>query len=221
MIDKGVIIEYDFAAIDGATLLYGLAESFLKNLDAIPFDRTIEARYFAGRNYQSAFEEYFPVVKTKKTALKAGRDFDEAVRRAFTAEVAKPASAGFVDFVRNLVSRQVKVMISTRADLETARTGFAGLPGHGISYHQELSTTYGGITWDMWRRRCAQCALHPRAAVAVTGSGLGVKAALRAGLGAVAVTNEHCAYQDYTGCNEFFRSLDASAAGSIFRILKI
>ena len=221
MAEKGVMIEYDFAVIDGASLLYNTTENFLRELDGIPFDSVIEARHFAGGDYQSCFAKYFPIVKTKKTALKAGRDLDAAFRKALEAEIVKGVPQSFVEFVRELVSRQIKVVISTRADLAKLGDAFAAFPVHGIVYRHEESTVYGSVRWEVWRRICIQTRVDPRNAVAATGSGLGVKAALRGGLGAVAVTNPRTAYQDYTGCDEFFTQLDAAAARRIMEILKV
>ena len=219
MSDKGVIIEYDFAAMDGAALLFGIAERFLAGLDKIPFDPVVEARHFAGGSYLGCFAEYFQVVKTKKTALKASRDFHELVGRGFTAAVAKPPCPAFVNFVKTLVSKQVKVVIATRADVGAVGGAFAAL-GSGVELYHEESATYGSFKWDAWRLACVRSGLRSFNALAVAGSGFSVKAALRAGLGAVAVMNSRTAYQDYTGCNELFSTLDAAAAKRVLDILR-
>ena len=219
MADKGVIIEYDFAAMGGAELLFGLTERFLKELDCIPFDRMIEAKYFAGGSCQGCFAEYFAVVGTKKTALKAARDFDEMVRREFTAAVTNPPAAGFVEFVKTLTEKSVKVVVATRADLEQVRGAFAAIPG--VELYREESTTYGSLKWDAWRLACVRSKLRPYNTIAVAGSGFSVKAALRAGIGSVAVMNDHTAYQDYTGCDEFFQKLDGATAKTVLEILRI
>jgi len=221
MADKGVIIEYDFAAMDGAGLLFALTKKFLSDLDKIPFDSAAEAKYFAGGSYQGCFAEFFASVKTKKTALKAARDFDELVKQEFTAAVAKSVNATFANFVKTLVAKQVKVVIATRADIETVRAAFDSLLGPSVELYQEPSTTYGSMKWDAWRLACVRAGLRPYNTVAVAGSGFSVKGALRAGLGSVAVMNERTAYQDYTGCDEFLKALDTAAAKTILEILRI
>lgn len=221
MADKGVIIEYDFAAMDGAELLFGMTGTFLKELDGIPFDRMIEAKHFAGGSCQGCFAEYFATVGTKKTAVKAAHDFDELVRKEFTAAVSKPPSAGFVEFVKTLTEKSVKVVIATRADIEQVRGTFAALSGPDVELYHEESSTYGSVKWDAWRLVCVRSKLRPYNTIAVAGSGFSVKAALRAGIGSVAVMNEHTAYQDYTGCDEFFKTLDAAAAKTVLEILRV
>ena len=59
-VKKGVIVEFDFAAMDGAGLLFDVTKRFLAALDKIPFDERVEAQYLAGGNYQGALAEYSP-----------------------------------------------------------------------------------------------------------------------------------------------------------------
>jgi hypothetical protein len=69
-VKKGVVVEFDFAAMDGAELLYKTTEQLLTGIE-VPFNRRVEAQDLAGGNYQGGLAEYFAVVKTKKTAAKA------------------------------------------------------------------------------------------------------------------------------------------------------
>jgi hypothetical protein len=57
--------------------------------------------------------------------------------------------------------------------------------------------------------------------LAVTGSGLGVKSALLAGMGSIAVVNDHVAYQDFGGADETVTALDAAAAKKVLEILRV
>ena len=111
MADKGVIIEYDFAAMDGAGLLYGMTAGFLSELDGIPFDPAAEAKHFAGGSYQGCFAEYFQAVKTKKTALKAAR-----ATEAFDVSTEMGAS---------VILRSASTTGTTRASSTAAGTGVA------------------------------------------------------------------------------------------------
>lgn len=221
MAGKGVIVEYDFAAMDGAGLLFDTMKGFLAGLDGIPFDSAIEARHFAGGNYQGCFTEYFPVVKTKKTALKAAKDFDALFRRRLAELIPTSVSTGFRNFVKILSERDVAVVIATRADLAAVDGAFAPLLGDNVRLHHEESVSYGAPKWDAWLRACAAAGLKSRSTLAVTGSGIGVKAALRAGLGSVAVINDRVAYQDFTGVDEIVRDLNVSTAKTVLDILRV
>jgi len=217
---RGVIVEYDFAAIEGAEILFHTTRSFLKALDGIPFDRMIEARYLAAGNYQGGLAEYFSVVKTKKTSAKAARDLSAAFVAALNKRVALPPAPAFVNFIRSLVEKGLKVVISTRADLATVEPAFASLLGPNVVLHHEESTTYGSVKWDVWRRTCIANGLNARS-IAVTGSGFGVKSALVAGLAAVAVLNDSVAYQDFSGADDLFKKLDGPGARRILEIMRI
>lgn len=219
-VKKGVIVEFDFAVLNGADVLYRTTAALLREI-GIPFDARIEARHLAGGNYQGGLAEYFAVAKTKKTAQKAAKDLAEAFRRALEAEMPKAVTPGFRNFVKALVAHGVRVVIATRADLKVARPAFADLTGGDVSLYQETSQTYGSVKWDAWRRALALNKLRSTTTLAVTGSGYGVKSALVAGMGALAVINDHVAYQDFGGADEVVKSLDAAAAKVVLGVLRM
>ena len=220
IVKKGVIVEFDFAAMDGANLLFDVTKKFLAGLDNIPFDERIEAQHLAGGNYQGGLAEYFAVVKTKKLAAKAAKDLSAAFVSALNEAVPKSVTPAFRKFVQTIAAKGVKIVISTRADVETVRPAFAGLLGDDVVLFQETSSTYGSVKWDAWRRACAMNKLRNFSTIAVTGSGFGVKSALVAGMGSVAVTSPHVAYQDFGGVDEVVSELNAAAAKTILEILR-
>jgi beta-phosphoglucomutase-like phosphatase (HAD superfamily) len=217
---KGVIVEFDFAAMNGAELLFETTKRFLEELDGIAFDDRIEARHMAGGNYQGAFAEYFPLVKTKKTAAKAAKDFADVFESVLNEAVPKSISGSFRNFVRTLSERGVKVVIATRADDETVRPAFAAMLGENVILQHEESSTYGSVKWDVWRRACAANAIHYRQCVAVTGSGYGVKSALYAGVASIGVVNSRTAYQDFSGADAVVRELNADTARTVLKMLR-
>ncbi len=219
-IKKGVVVEFDFTALNGAEILYKAAADVMK-MDEVPFSARIEAQYLAGGNYQGAIAEYFAEVKTKKTAAKAAKDISEAFVKALNTAVPKAVTPSFVNFVKTLVDKDVRVVISTRADIETVKPAFEPILGDMAVLHQETAQTYGCVKWDAWRRACAMNKLRNFTTVAVTGSGYGVKSALLAGLGAFAVVNDHVAYQDFGGADDVFTTLDTAAAKKILSALKV
>ena len=218
---KGVIVEFDFAAMDGAGLLFDTTKKFLTDLDGIPFDEVVEARYMAGYNYHGAFAEYFPVVKTKKTAAKAALDLFTTFEAALNVAVPKSITPGFRNFVKTLSSKGVKVVIATRAAEEAVEPAFRSMLGADVVLYHEDSPTYGCVKWDLWRRACVACGLRHVTTVAVTGSGNGVKSALYAGMASMAVTSSRTEYQDHTGANAVVAALNADAAREVLKILRV
>jgi len=221
MVEKGVIVEFDFAAMEGAGLLQETTACFLGDLDGIPFDARIEAKYLSGGNYQGALAEYFAVVKTKKTAAKAARDLSAAFVKALDEAVPKSVTPAFRNFVKALSDKGVKVVIATRADVDRVAPAFAPILSDKVVLYHEESQTYGAVKWDAWRRACVAERLKPFNAVVVTGSGLGVKSALIAGIAALAVTNAHVAYQDFSGADAVVSELGAPAAKKVLDILRV
>jgi len=220
-VKKGVIVEFDFAAMDGAGLLFDVTKKLLANVDNIPFDERIEAQHLAGGNYQGGLAEYFAIVKTKKMPAKAAKDLTAAFEAALNDAVPKAVSPSFRNFVAAIASKGVKVVISTRADVEKVRPAFGSLLGENVSLYQETSQTYGSVKWDAWRRACAMNKLRNFSTIAVTGSGYGVKSALVAGMGSIAVMSPHVAYQDFGGADEVVKELNSATARTVLEVLRV
>ena len=222
MSDRGVIVEFDFTVLNGAELLYETTKRFLSELDGIAFDVRSEAQYLAGGNYQGGLAELFAAVKTKKTAQKAARDLATAFNAALTAAVpAAAATPAFRNFVKVLADKGVKVVIATRADVAAVRQSFVQVLSGDVVLYQETSTCYGAVKWDAWRRACAANRLRHLSTVAVTGSGHGVKSALIAGMGSMAVVNDHVAYQDFGGADAIVDEISGTTAKKLLEILRI
>lgn len=221
MAGKGVVVEFDFAAMDGAKLLFETTRTFLRELDGIPFDEPVEAKFLAGKTYLDGLTALFASVKTKKTSQKAARDLAEAFRAAVTAAAPQAVTAAFRNFVKTLTDRGLKVVIATRADLEVVRPAFGPLLNERVAFYQETTDAYGALRWDSWRRACRDGGLRHLASLAVTGSGFGVKAALIAGMGSMAVVHDHVAYQDFGGADAAVSELSGPTAKKALDILRV
>ncbi len=221
MAERGVIVEFDFAAMNGAELLFETTRKFLADLDGIPFDAMTEARYLAGGNYQGGLAELFAIVKTKKTAQKAARDLAAAFNAALAEAVPSAVTPAFRNFVKVLSDRGVRVVISTRADIAAVRMAFAQVLSGDVVLYQETSPCYGSVKWDAWRRACVANRLRHLSTVAVTGSGFGVKSALIAGMGSMAVMNDHVAWQDFGGADEVVSELSGPTARRLLEVFRM
>ena len=215
---RGVVVEFDFTAIDGGQLLFDTAK---KILAAKGVDLTIklEAMHLAGGNYQGGLAELFRTLDKKCDAAATARDLHDAFGKALTERAVAAVTPGFKAFVAALVERDVKVVIATRADLETLRPALEGFDPEKVVLYAEPSMTYGNGKWDAWRRACSQNGLVDVLTVGVTGSGYGVKSALVAGMSAIAVVHDHVAYQDFGGADVAVDSFDAKLADEVFRML--
>ncbi len=215
------MVEFDFAVLNGAQLLFDVAQRYLKALDNIGLDMPTEEKYLAGRSYEEGLARYFKVVKTKKTAPKAARELAAAFASAVSEAAAKAVSPVFRNFVTAVAARGVKVVISTRANPESAAAAFAPLLIENVSLYREASPFYGCPRWDSWRRACMANDVARANAVAVTGSGHGVKSALLAGMASMAVMKERVAHQDYTGAGLVVNDLSAASAKKLLAYLHV
>ena len=161
------------------------------------------------------------IAEAAEENLRTAKDLAAAFGAALLEAVPKSVTPAFRKFVQTLAAKGVKVVISTRADIEKVRPAFEGLLGENVVLHQEMSATYGSVKWDAWRRACAMNKLRNFSTIAVTGSGFGVKSALVAGMGSIAVTSPHVAYQDFGGADEVVTELNASTAKSVLEILRV
>ena len=217
---KGVIVEFDFAALDGADILFDVACRHLMALDGIELDRTLEARYLAGRSYEEGLTSLFKTVRTKKTPQKAARDLAAAFAAAITEAAPKGLTPAFRNFVSALAERGVKVVIATRSAPESDGI-FDPIMGEGVSLFRETSACYGFPRWDSWRRACVANGLKRAATAVATGSGYGVKSALLAGMGSMAVQKGSVAYQDYTGADIVVPGLSGVTAKRLLAFLRV
>ena len=211
---RGVVVEFDFAAMDGAGLLFKTTKQFLKDLDKIALDDALEARYLAGRTYLDGLARLFASVKTKKTAQKAARDLAVAFNSAVTAAASEAVTLQFRNFIKALTDAGLAVAIATRADVEAeeVRSAFEPVLGERVILYYEESETYGFPTWESWRRACMALEMKHAMVRAVSGSGFGVKSALVAGMRSVAVINDRVAWQDFGGAGEVVDQLSGKTA---------
>lgn len=221
-VKKGVVVEFDFAVLDGANILYKTAEALMKEYD-IPFNARIEAQHLAGGNYQGGLDEYFHIAKTKKTAQKAAKDLADEFAAALTKALKRDGvSADFKAFLSRLLVKDLKVVIATRADMDVVKDAFTDfLDEANFALYQETSPAYGCVKWDAWRRAAVANRLRSYTAIAIPGSGFSAKSALLAGMGSLAVMNEHVAYQDFGGADYIVDKLDADAADKVLHLLKL
>ena len=93
--------------------------------------------------------------------------------------------------------------------------------GDSVVLYQETAPTYGCVKWDAWRRACVANKLRNTMAVAVTGSGYGVKSALIAGFPVMAIMHDHVAYQDFGGADVVADGFSAKLADEVMRMLHL
>ena len=214
---KGVIVEFDFAVLNGADVLFETASEILKE-QGIKLDSRLEAMHLAGGNYQGALAELFGKVGCKADPAAVARALNAEFNGRVAANTPSAVSQAFKNFVKTLVENKVKVVVATRGDA----SALAEAIGDGqVTVHSETSSTYGSCKWDAWKRACRTNGLHEMLTAAVAGSGFGVRAALVAGMSALGVTNPRVEWQDFGGADDVVSTLDKKAADIVLKMLKV
>ena len=219
MAERGVIVEFDFTVLNGAELLFRTAKDFLGKLDGIGLDERVEARYLSGKSYLDGFGRLFPVVKTKKTPQKASRDFTAVFSAAVTEAVPSSLGMAFRNFVKVLTDAGLKVVIATHADTASVGAAFVPVSGDKVILFHDFSSSYGMSKADLWRRACRAGGLTPGSTLLLTGSGFGVKEALRAGMRSTAVVNDRVAWHDFGGADDVLTELSGKTARRVLERL--
>ena len=216
---RAVIVEFDFTALDGAEILFGVAGKVLA-AHGVELTDKLEAAHLAGGSYQGALAELYERVGKKGDAAKIAKELDEAFRSALAEKAPAAVDAGFKAFVKALVDKDVKVVVDTRAPVEPIAAALAEF-GEAVAVYGEQSLTYGSLKWDAWVRACRANHLVAPLTVAVTGSGYGVRAALIAGVAAVAVQSKRTHYQDFGGADVLVDKLDVKLVPEILKSLHL
>jgi beta-phosphoglucomutase-like phosphatase (HAD superfamily) len=216
-IGKGVVVEFDFAVLNGADILFETASGILKGF-GITLDSRLEALHLAGGNYQGALAELFAKVECDADPAAVARELHAAFNAAVAAKAADAVTPAFKSFIAALQEKGVKVVVATRGD---AAALAQAIGDEQVVVHAEMSSTYGSCKWDAWKRACRLNGLHEMLTTAVTGSGFGVKAALVAGMSALGVANSRVEWQDFGGADYVVDTIDKKAADIVLKMLKV
>ena len=214
---KGVVVEFDFAVLNGAEILFETASTILKGY-GITLDARLEALHLAGGNYQGALAELFGKVDCEAEPAAVARELNSAFNAAVASKAAAAVTPAFKSFINALQEKGVKVVVSTRGDAAALAEAIADPQ---VVVYAETSSTYGSCKWDAWKRACRQNGLHEMLTSAVTGSGFGVRAALVAGMSALGVSNKRVEWQDFGGADYVVDTVDKDAADIVLKMLKV
>jgi beta-phosphoglucomutase-like phosphatase (HAD superfamily) len=216
----GVVIEFDFTAIDGANILFNVAKERLA-AEGVDLTLKLEALHLVGGNYQGGLTELFSKLEKEADCSQIARDINEAFNAEVTKRLSGAVTPGIKEFINKVIAKDVKVILATRGDVEALASALEGFDSEKVVPYAEKSMTYGNGKWDVWRRALNANALADILTVGITGSGNGVKAVLVAGMPAIAVVNDHVSYQDFGGADCVVDSINGDLADEVLRILRL
>jgi beta-phosphoglucomutase-like phosphatase (HAD superfamily) len=219
-LSRGVIIEFDFTAINGADILFNVAKQRLA-AEGVDLSIKLEALHLIGGNYQGGLTELFAKLDKEADCSQIARDINDASNAEVTKHLAAAVTPELKAFIKKIIEKDVKVVLATRGDIEALKPALEEFDAEKVIPYAEKSMTYGNGKWDVWRRALSANALADILTVGITGSGNGVKAVLVAGMPAIAVVNDHVAYQDFGGADCVVDAITANLADDVMRILRV
>jgi hypothetical protein len=218
-LQRGVLVEFDFAVLDGHSLLLEACQTRLEQ-EGIKLDAQGAARTMGGRSFSSGLNA---LASRKRKTLDVPTVMAEC-DAAFTEKLAGKLStvpAGFQAFVKALLAKKIKVVLITRLESEAVSSALADVQNEKFAVLHDMPNGFGFTTWEGWRRAARKNGLHERLCMAVAGSGFSVKGALRNGMGVIAKPNPLTEYQDFSGSDVFVSEYAAGLADDAVRILRM
>ena len=218
-LQRGVIVEFDFAVLAGHALLLDICSARLAK-EGVKLDAALMARSMGGRSFSSGLNALCnrqqKTIDVPSVIAECNAEFAEKL-----AGTLAKIPAGFKDFVKALLAKDLKVVIVSRIDSEVVRPVFEAIQSPKLVILHDLSNGFGFCSWDGWRRATRKCELHERLCVAVAGSGFSVKGALNAGMGVMVKNNPLTEYQDLSGCDVHVTEFSSGLADEVVGILRV
>lgn len=220
---KGVMVDFDFAAIDGAAAMHKAASSVFGSMELEKeFGKAAEARYFAGRPFVDGARDFLSAVKSRRAPEKTAELLEsrfESILAEFLRETAlEPVKA----FFKAVSGAGLTVAVVSRLEPSLVAQAVGAVPeSDGFVFHREVQPLYCGLRRDLWRHVAARYGLDHLKSVAVTGTQAGLKAALMSAVPVAAVVREHVAFMDFGGADVVAGKFDSDLAKNIFALLKL
>lgn len=218
-LQRGVIVEFDFAVLSGHRFLLDIYGARLAK-DGVALDATLMARFMGGKSFSSGLNALCNRQQKTVDVPAVIAECNEQFGAAVTDSLSK-VPAGFQDFVKALLAKGLKVVLTTRGDMEAVKAAFSGVATEKLLVVHDASGGFGFQSWDGWRRAARKGDLHERLCVGVAASGYSVKGALTSGLGVMVRVNPLTEHQDVSGSDCSFSEFSAALADDVIRILRV
>lgn len=218
-LQRGVIVEFDFAVLPGHRLLLDVCSARLAK-EGVKLDATLLARYMGGKSFSSGLNNLCNKLQKTVDVPAVVAECNEQFAAALTANLSQ-TPAGFVAFVSALLAKGIKVVVASRVESDLVRALFPAVTDEKLVIVRETPNSFGFCSWDGWRRLVRKNDLHERLCVAVAGSGFSVKGGLTSGMGVIVKGNPMTEYQDFGGCDVRISEYAAGLADDVVRILRV
>ena len=217
-LQRGVIVEFDFAVLSGHRLLLDICSARLAK-EGVKLDATLMARCMGGKSFSSGLNvlcnRQQKTIDVPTVIAECNESFAAALKAGLSEKL-----PGFPEFVAALLAKGLKVVLVSRVESDAVRALFPAVAEKLVVMH-ETASSFGFCSWDGWRRVARKNDLHERLCVAVAGSGFSVKGALTSGMGVMVKGNPLTEYQDFGGCDKRIGEYTAALSDDVVRLLGI
>lgn len=217
-LQRGVIVEFDFAVLDGHSFLLDVCRARLET-EGVKFDASVMARSMGGRSFSSGLNAL--CTKQGKTI-----DLPTAVADCNAEFVDKLTEAlakipeGFKKFVKAALEKDLRVILVTRLESEAVLPAL-GIEDERLTVLHDIPNGFGFNTWEGWRRAARKSNLHDRLCVAVAGSGYSVKGAINSGMFVFVKPNTLTEHQDFSGNDTVITEYAPALADVATQLLRV
>jgi len=218
-LQRGVIVEFDFAVLPGHRLLLDICSARLAK-EGVKLDATLMARFMGGKSFSSGLNALCNKLQKTVDVPAVIAECNEQFAATLKANLSH-MPAGFAEFISALLAKGIKVVVASRIESDVVRALFPTVTDEKLVVVHETPNSFGFCSWDGWRRLVRKNDLHERLCVAVAGSGFSVKGALTSGMGVIVKGNPLTDYQDFGGSDVRISEFAAGLADDVVRILRV
>lgn len=220
LLQRGVIVEFDFTVLNGHALLLEACQERLGR-EGVKLDAGLMARSMGGKSFSAGLNALCNRQQKMIDVPSVVPECNAAFAEKLTAVLPKVPES-FKAFVKAAVAKNVKVVVGTRLEAEAVLPVLGDdIPEELLVIHHDIPNGFGFSTWEGWRRAARKGDLHDRMCVAVAGSGFSMKGALNAGMCVVIKPNPLTEYQDFSGSDEVITDFSPALADDVIRMLRV
>ncbi|MFO7936482.1 MAG: hypothetical protein R6V06_02620 [Kiritimatiellia bacterium] len=219
-LQRGVLVEFDYAVMPGHRIMLDVCKKKFAE-HKLEIDGILMARYMFGRSFVAGLSA---LCRAQDISSFEVSDMAEECNNLFAERVKaelKDVPGGFIDFVKALAEKELKVVLFSRVESEVLQALFPDLTEEQLGVSEDMTSSFCFTSWEGWRRFARKNDLHERLCVSICGSGLSVKGALTAGVSSIVRENDMVAYQDISGCDKKIEEFDPSLIKEVERLLHL
>ena len=217
-LQRGVIIEFDFAVLDGHAFLLDICRARLET-EGVKVDASLVARSMGGRSFSFGLNALCTKQGKTVDVPTVVADCNAEFAERLTAALAN-VPQDFLKFVNAALAKGLRVVLVTRLESEAVLIAL-GIENERLTVLHDIPNGFGFSTWEGWRRAARKCNLYDRLCVAVAGCGYSVKGAINSGMFVFVKPNPLTEHQDFSGCDTVITDYTAALADDMTNLLRV